>query len=323
MGAAGGCPFCGSSGREVLYAGMRDRLKLYGKQFDVIRCLGCGSAMINDIPPEDELKGLYPAAYTVKEDGRRGPLMDLWVKAEMRLFYERVYAKDVRGLLRATGMRPGRVLDVGCGNGGRMKAFSHMGFDAEGIETSRADVEYINGRLNLKARLGSLTELDFPAGSYSAITFFNVFEHLPDPAETAEKAFRLLMPGGWIAVSGPFMDGVEPRLFGRRWIEVAEMPRHLFIPTTGGLARLLGRVGFTDFSHRSVGTAKLAHTIAESLAPFAIGSAAYRRGGLPAMANRTAGALVMLLSMPLALVEHLSGRASVRLFVARKPGGKP
>ena len=322
MGAPGQvCPYCNDGKSDVLYAGMHDRLGLYPRAFDVLVCRGCGTARVDEVPAASELAGLYPAEYIIKEDTAKGGLMGLWKRAERRLFYDRVYGMDVRNVVAAAGVSSGTALDVGCGNGGRLGYLADAGLRPEGIETSAVDVEYITKNLGHKARLGTLTGLDFEEGAYSLITFFNVFEHLPDPAESAMKAFRLLRPGGCIAISGPVMDSVQSRVFGSRWIEVAEMPRHIYIPTVRGLSELLGRSGFAGITVRPEITFKLAHTMAESIVPGAIGAAAYRKGRLSAMFTRAAGAAVMAMCMPLALAERYSGSACTRLVLARKPGG--
>lgn len=313
------CLLCGSSEYKSLYKNAVDRLGLYSREFDILECLNCGTARIDKIPTAEELANLYPADYIIKPGNRHGHFMEFWADAEMKLFYEPAYRKDVLKVLKATGIKSGKVLDVGCGNGGRMKVFSEMGFEAEGIETSKVDVDYINNNLKLKANLGALTDIDFIPGSYSAITFFNVFEHLPNPADVAQKAFSLLKPGGFIVISGPFMDSLKSKVFGRKWTEVVEMPRHIFIPSTKGLEHLLGQIGFSGFSGSSVGPMRLAHTMAATVMPSSINASAYRKGPLFALANRAAGASVMLLSIPAAVIEYLSGRACTRVLYARKP----
>ena len=296
---------------------MKDRLGLYKRNFDILSCDSCGSAMLSDTPSPDELAGLYPAHYIVKDAGRQGKFFRLWTKAEMSLFYDLMYRKHIREFRKHTGLYSGRVLDVGCGSGRRIREFINYGYDAEGIETSQADVEYANS-IRIKARLGTLTGLDFDELSFDAITFFNVFEHLPDPVETAERALRLLKPGGTAYIFVPVMDGLMPKVFGRRWIEIAEMPRHITIPSIKGMEALGTRAGFKEVVSNSVSVVNLAHIMAETLVPASVASDAYGKKPVVAMATRFAGAVAMLAVLPVAFVEKYSGLASSRIFVMRK-----
>jgi SAM-dependent methyltransferase len=311
------CFFCGGGPFRIYYGGIKDRLGLYKKNFDILSCASCGSAMLSEVPSPDELAGLYPAHYIVKGGRRQGSFFSLWTKAEMALFYDPMYRKHILEFRKHTGLNSGRVLDVGCGSGRRIREFINYGYDAEGIETSEADVEYANS-IGIKARLGTLTGLDFDENSFDAITFFNVFEHLPDPVETMERTIKLLKPGGAAYIFVPVMDGLMPKVFGRRWIEIAEMPRHITIPSIKGMEALGAGAGFREVTSAPVGVLNLAHGMAETLVPASVASEAYGKKPVVAMAVRFAGAAVMFASLPAAFIEKYSGLASARIFVMRK-----
>ena len=52
---------------------------------------------------------------------------------------------------------------------------------------------------------------------FTAITFWDVLEHLADPAATLGAAVRLLEPHGLIAVSLPSASGTEALISGKGW----------------------------------------------------------------------------------------------------------
>jgi SAM-dependent methyltransferase len=302
---------------------MRDRLGLFAGTFDVLTCDACGSARLGVVPSARELQALYPEEYSIRGRRERGALLDGWARLELRLFYDRAYRSQVRAFLRLTGVRAGKLLDVGCGNGRRMAIFARHGFSVEGIDPAPGDVAYVREELGFPARCGTLRELAYPAASFDAVTFYNVLEHLPDPAETLQEVFRILRPGGVVFAVVPVIDGLQSRLFGRSWIEVREMPRHVFVPRSRALLELLQRSGFADGRAVSAGIANLAHSMAESLWPWAIGAAAYRTRPLRAVAARAVGAAVLLLCLPAAALEKCSGAAGVRFVCAVKPPGRP
>lgn len=321
--SSGACPLCLSRESRTLHEGLTDRLGLSPEPFSTRLCARCGSVRLARLPSQEELTALYPEGYTARETSRGGALRR-WVSAvEMRLYYDRMYRLQSRSFRRLTGLAGGRVLDVGCGSGQRMAALSRMGFRVEGSDTSRADVEYARERFGLPAHHGVLEALPFAPESFDAVTLYNVLEHLPDPAGTLQAVRRILRPGGQVCVMVPVMDGLQARLFGRRWIEIREMPRHTFIPTTGGMAELLGRCGFEDLRSVPAEVFSLAHVMAESLVPGAVGSAASGSGALGGFLSRAAGALALLPCLPAAAAERFSGSASTKVFRGRKGGGGP
>ncbi|MGD8237346.1 MAG: methyltransferase domain-containing protein [Armatimonadota bacterium] len=66
----------------------------------------------------------------------------------------------------------GRVLDIGCGPGRVLLYLQERGLAVTGIDSSPLTVEVARERGARDVRLMSLTELDFPAGSFETALFF-------------------------------------------------------------------------------------------------------------------------------------------------------
>lgn len=113
------------------------------------------------------------------------------------------YFEDVNwGLLRLWGARKGlRVLDVGCGFATTSARIEKLGNEVTGIESSAEACAVARTRLShvVQADLVDAT----PPGTYDAIIFADVLEHLPWPVSVLQRYLQWLAPGGSVIVSLP------------------------------------------------------------------------------------------------------------------------
>ncbi|HHL21001.1 MAG TPA: methyltransferase domain-containing protein [Aliiroseovarius sp.] len=134
-----------------------------------------------------------------------------------------------------------RVLDIGCGSGIVTLALARVlgpGAQAIGVDLSDGMLAFARqaaGQQGLDERAvfvkGDAEALDMPDGDVDAVVSLYAFRHLPHPDKAATEAFRVLRPGGRVAIasgSGPQLltvDGLRAAL--------AQLPR--------ALARIRGR----------------------------------------------------------------------------------
>lgn len=95
----------------------------------------------------------------------------------------------------------GRVLDLGCGEGGSRRALEEKGYAWVGLDIRK------NGATTVAA---DAHRLPFADGAFDAVYSLQVFEHLSRPWEAAAEVFRVLKPGGHfcggVAALEPFHD---------------------------------------------------------------------------------------------------------------------
>ena len=148
---------------------------------------------------------------------------------EERRLEERVAQRRAPHFARVLGAvrPPGRLLDVGAGVGELLRVAREGGWQALGVDTDPAVVEYARAR-GRDVRLGDLTTLALPAASFDLVTLWNVIDFVPDPLRLLSECRRLLAPGGRIFVRTP---NVPLQRAGARLTRALSM---------AGLARLAG-----------------------------------------------------------------------------------
>jgi SAM-dependent methyltransferase len=112
------------------------------------------------------------------------------------------------------------VLDVGCANGELGKLLKQRGHQVAGIELVAEAAERARCWLDRVEAIDIETSgFPFPAGSFDAIVFADVLEHLIDPWRILKDAATLLVSGGVVVASIPNLQNfaVLRRLTRGRW----------------------------------------------------------------------------------------------------------
>ena len=115
-----------------------------------------------------------------------------------------------RWIAQATGRRPRRVLDVGCGNGSLLRALRTYWPDAEmlGCDPSRESIAQGYGS-DLRLWTGTASTLPSDV-SVDLVIAVNVIEHTTDPISFLTALRATLQPDGMLVIVCP--DGARPGL---------------------------------------------------------------------------------------------------------------
>ena len=128
------------------------------------------------------------------------------------------------------------VLDAGAGESGHSVHFGEQRY--LGVDLAVGDPQWNYGRLDA---LADVTSLPFRTGSFDACINIVTLEHIREPAQAVCEMHRVLSHGGRLLLIAP-----------HEW-EVHQSPHDYFRYTRHGLAYLLEKAGFTDYTVDPVG----------------------------------------------------------------------
>jgi SAM-dependent methyltransferase len=240
------CAVCGAPGME-LYVQLRDVTFGVPGSWGLNRCENerCGHIWLHPAPDGSEIVEFYKDYYTHTESARAISRMHRLSAMLVGTERER---RDAWALY-VNSPRPGRLLEVGFGDGSRLRYFQREGWDVEGQEFD--PLAAANARtLGFKVHLGDLADLRLPAESYDAVVGSHVLEHVRDPVRFLAEARRLLKPGGQMVMVTPNGESYGHRRFGAQWRGL-EVPRHLHIFSPGSLGIVVQSLNLGSYAIRT------------------------------------------------------------------------
>jgi 2-polyprenyl-3-methyl-5-hydroxy-6-metoxy-1,4-benzoquinol methylase len=124
-------------------------------------------------------------------------------------------ARQVGEMRERTGLRSGRVLDIGSGYGYFRLALDDAGYQHDGLEVSEFARRVALHAHGLTTYAGTLEEhWQGWRSRYHAVTLFDVIEHLADPGCLLEQIASTLRPKGLLGIKTPNLACPEAEVFG-------------------------------------------------------------------------------------------------------------
>jgi SAM-dependent methyltransferase len=208
---------------------------------------------LDPMPHAEDIRNAYTSYYTHRQAllRRHGKGLTEFVERVLRRAHNFVFlATPVRrererlDLMYVGNLRPGKLLDVGCGNGNRVVQFQKLGWDAQGQEVdpkAAAEARRISGA---PVHVGPLEEAGFPDSTFDAITMSHVIEHVHDPVGLLQECRRILRLNGTLVIVTPNSQSYGHARFGAFWRGL-EPPRHLHLFSQRALHQTAVKAGFT------------------------------------------------------------------------------
>lgn len=238
------CLVCGSPEAGRLYELTR---------FSICRCRSCRQVFQHPLPGEEEIRELFASLYTTGEGS----------VPELRDYYGFCYDDDPgnplvqlyeRWLDRLEArVRPGRILDIGCGTGLFLQVARRRGWEPYGVDECEEALDYARSKFGLEVAQGEFSELPLGGRRFDAITMWDIVEHARDPVALLAEARSRLAPGGVVGLSTPnqrsileAVAGPLYRLTGGRLrapLEKYYIEQHFLYFTPETLRGALGRAG--------------------------------------------------------------------------------
>ena len=154
--------------------------------------------------------------------------------------------------LEQVAKKPGRLLDVGCGDGVFCHVMQRRGWEVVGVDVEPLVVHHARDVLGLDCRVLDAENDELPAGPFDAVTLWGVLQLSHRPRRLLERIRSRLGPRGVLAIGVSTAAGAGARLFGEAWAGWGA-PRHLVHFTSMTLERTVREAGFSVAS-ASLGT---------------------------------------------------------------------
>lgn len=233
------CNICGADDFDIVYPELPGLNELDPKDLfsssshsismeQIVKCKKCGLVYVNPRFKSKVIVSGYSGAvdhdYISQE------------KARLETF------KRCLSVLNQYSGEKGRLLDVGAAAGYFVKVAQDDGWKAEGIEPSRWMSKYAKENLGIKVQPGVVHDYKFKSGSFDAITYWDVLEHVPDPLSDLTKTGKLLRKGGTLIVNYPDFGSLPAKIFKRKWWFILSIHLWYFTPAT--ITKILNKAGF-------------------------------------------------------------------------------
>jgi len=245
------CPSCDAPEAVLLKSGLRDR---YAPQQDyrIAQCRACRVTFTDPVmesyseeyepycvrPKRERVKGTRAAILRAFYHGKGTSAERLLLFVPYAIFRLRDWMKmRARYVSIFPFRRRGRLLDVGCGAGELLAAWSVQQESCVGVEPNRKVALAARERTGLDIRPGTLADHPFPPESFDVVTISHVLEHVPDPGALLSRAAELLRPGGELLVWVPNFESLLRPWMGAGWFPY-EIPRHRWHFRPGEVAAL-------------------------------------------------------------------------------------
>ena len=230
------CPMCSQS--QFTHEHSKDQL-------DIVQCTECGLIYVNPIFDEKKYQELYKTK-NYQEINKNLTLNSHDYRRE-RFGKERMHfieENHVEGL-------PRTLLDVGCSTGFLLEEAQTRGWKAIGLELNPLAASYGRQR-GLTIIEKTLDEVPVET-QFSAITLFDVLEHLPNPAQAIKLVRKRLLPGGNVYIYVPNWNSASRMLLGVADAHFIWPTHHLTYFTPATLDAFLSRNSFSVFHWETQG----------------------------------------------------------------------
>jgi SAM-dependent methyltransferase len=237
------CPVCGEAAGKasIFLTRSLDETRLTKDSFSsrkipefmtwqLVKCGRCATVFASEAPAATALAEAYHQAD--------------YDSAEEATYAALIYRQALEPLL--SGLKRRRLaLEIGTGTGVFLSQLRQLGFrETVGIEPSSAAIAAAAPENQRDIHEGIFTGTEFAPESASLICCFQTMEHVPDPRFVVEAAFRMLEPGGMLALITHDYRAPLNRLLGRRSPIVDIEHLQLFCPES--LRYLVTAAGYAE-----------------------------------------------------------------------------
>jgi SAM-dependent methyltransferase len=196
------CKLCGERDLPLFYTqGNEDQFRFY-------RCRRCTLVLY------DTTNGVSQEKYVMSR-------IDPDAATRQNRGHRQTYA-----FIRRQRPSPGRMLDLGCGDGIVLHLARQDGWQVHGVELFPEQVALVRETLGLDVETSDIAGFRGAPESWDVVILAHVLEHLADPVGALRKIRDLLAPGGIGVLEFPNIDALDGKV--RRALRRWHLHRHRY-----------------------------------------------------------------------------------------------
>jgi 2-polyprenyl-3-methyl-5-hydroxy-6-metoxy-1,4-benzoquinol methylase len=214
------CPVCHGQVLNKVFDAIDNTVSK--KAFCIVECAGCSLRFTQDVPDADSISAYYKSEdYISHTNSSKGIINKLYqIVRGITLKQKR------QNIQKITGLKTGRLLDVGSGTGMFVKHMRDAGWDVTGAEPD-ADARQIALSQN-QTVLSEMDVLDsLEKESFDAISLWHVLEHVHELDAFIIKLKSLLKTSGTMFIALPNYTSLDAIHYKDHWAAY-DVPRHLY-----------------------------------------------------------------------------------------------
>jgi len=260
------CPYCDSTERALAHQGVEDwAFACAPGRWNYWSCTRCRCLYLSPRPTAATIGIAYARYYThagAVGGGRLSTLKqrlrnEYWsctlqtsIKPRLglprwlgwALAWLKPYIAEPFGLRQWAQAPKGLLIDVGCGNGDKLKLAAQLGWQALGMEMDTSAVQAAQAQ-GLNVLQGGYEQLERYTGQADCVVCSHVLEHVHQPVHLLHLLLAALGPNGVLLLSAPNASSHLRHHYGDCWRGL-EAPRHLTIPDAAWLMDWVRSQGF-------------------------------------------------------------------------------
>lgn len=274
------CPVCGCRNNIILESDLIDLMsKPATGPWTIKSCLDCGVAYLSPRPDIDSINDAYGHYYTHTSDkddlvhsvfrsiknciadkyyavaSGSGRFLDNVVYLIIKVIFPLSLYFDAKSRhIFRVNKQPGKLLDIGCGNGEFLRFANRFSWDVVGIdfdekavaEAKSSGFDVRHGGIDI---IGSEERFDF-------ISLSHVIEHVYDPVDLIHSCFALLNDGGVLWLETPNIESMGYVYYRSNWRGL-EPPRHVILFNQASLYKIIESSGFNSIEQKNHGLSGL------------------------------------------------------------------
>jgi len=211
------CTWCESENTQI-YLSLKDEF-LTKEDFQIYQCQDCGLLFTEPRPAKDKIGAYYKSEeYYSHQENKQGFIPRI---------YERVKSINLKNKskMATLALKPGRILDIGCGVGDFLHVMETQGWETFGIEPSEEAKAIAKKRTKAQVYVPEQIE-ELANESFDLITMWHVLEHVDDLKTEIAHLQRLLKKGGRLVLALPNFKSYDATFYKEKWAAY-DVPRHL------------------------------------------------------------------------------------------------